>query len=36
MIIITKYLPTTFKLMIAIIVESMLNHLENNGLIPDE
>ena len=29
-------LPTTFKLMTAIIAESMLNHLENNGLIPDE
>ena len=29
-------LPTTFKLRIAIIAESMLNHLENNGLIPDE
>ena len=30
------YLPTTFKLMTVIIAESMLNHLENNGLIPDE
>ena len=29
-------LPTTFKLMTAIIAESMINHLENNGLIPDE
>ena len=29
-------LPTTFKLMTAIIAESMLNHHENNGLIPDE
>ena len=29
-------LPTTFKLMTAIIAEAMLNHLENNGLIPDE
>ena len=29
-------LPTTFKLMTAIIAQSMLNHLENNGLIPDE
>ena len=29
-------LSTTFKLMTAIIAESMLNHLENNGLIPDE
>ena len=29
-------LPTTFKLMTAIIAESMLSHLENNGLIPDE
>ena len=29
-------LPTTFKLMTAIIAESVLNHLENNGLIPDE
>ena len=29
-------LPTTFKLMTVIIAESMLNHLENNGLIPDE
>ena len=29
-------LPTTFKLMTAIIAESMLNHFENNGLIPDE
>ena len=30
------YLPTTFKLMTAIIAEARLNHLENNGLIPDE
>ena len=30
------YLPTTFKLMTAIIAESMLNHLKNNGLVPDE
>ena len=29
-------LPTTFKLMTAIIAESMLNHLKNNGLILDE
>ena len=29
-------LPTTFKLMTAIIAESMLNHRENSGLIPDE
>ena len=29
-------LPTTFKLMTAIIAESMLNHLENDDLIPDE
>ena len=29
-------LPTTFKLMTAIIAESMQDHLENNGLIPDE
>ena len=29
-------LPTTFKLMTAIIADSMLNHLENSGLIPDE
>ena len=29
-------LRTTFKLMIAIIAESMLNYLENNGLIPEE
>ena len=29
-------LTTSFKLMTAIIAESMLNHLENNGLIPDE
>ena len=29
-------LPTIFKLMTAIIAESMLNHLENNGIIPDE
>ena len=29
-------LPTTFKLMTAIIPESKLNHLENNGLMPDE
>ena len=29
-------LPTTFKLMTAIIAESMLNHLENNDLISDE
>ena len=29
-------LPTTFKLMAAIIAESMLNHFENNGLIPNE
>ena len=29
-------LPITFKLMTAIIAESMLNHLENNGLISDE
>ena len=29
-------LPTTFKLMTEIIAESMLNYLENNGLIPDE
>ena len=30
------FLPATFKLMTAIIAESMLNHLENNGLIPNE
>ena len=31
------YLSTTFKQMTAIIAaESMLNHLENNGLIPDD
>ena len=29
-------LSTTFKLMTAIIAESMLNYLENNGLISDE
>ena len=29
-------LPTTSKLMAAIIAESMLNHFENNGLIPNE
>ena len=29
-------LPTIFKLMTVTIAESMLNHLENNGLIPDE
>ena len=29
-------LPTIFKLMTVIITESMLNHRENNGLIPDE
>ena len=29
-------LLTAFKLMTAIITESMLNHLKNNGLIPDE
>ena len=29
-------LPTIFKLMTAIIAESMLNHLEKNGIIPDE
>ena len=29
-------LPTTFKLMAAIIAESMLNHFEKNSLIPDE
>ena len=29
-------LPTSFELMTAIITKSMLNHLENNGLIPDE
>ena len=31
------YLSTTFKQMTAIIAaKSMLNHLENNGLIPDD
>ena len=29
-------LQITFKLMTAIITESMINHRENNGLIPDE
>ena len=29
-------LPTTFKIMTAIIAESMLNYLENNGLIHDK
>ena len=29
-------LPTTFKLMTAILAESMLNYLENNGLIPEK
>ena len=29
-------LSSTFKLITAIIAESMLNHLENNDLIPDE
>ena len=29
-------LPTTYKLMIAIITESMLNYFENYGFIPDE
>ena len=28
-------LPTIFKLMTAYIAESMINHFENNGLIPD-
>ena len=32
----TTCLSTTFKLMTAIMAESMLNHLENNGLIPNE
>ena len=30
------YFPTIFKLMTAIIAESILNRLENNGLTPDE
>ena len=29
-------LPTNFKLMTVTIAESMLNHLANDGLIPDE
>ena len=29
-------LPTTFKLVTAIIAEAIQNHLEQNGLIPEE
>ena len=32
----TTFLATTFKLVTAIIAESMQNYLENNGFIPDE